>query len=48
MTKEEMLTEMIYMFGFEHVAVIRFARMIEKGVAEDVLLSTLKYYKEVG
>lgn len=47
MTKEEMLTEMIYMFGFEHVTVIRFARMIEKGVAEDVLLSILEYHKGV-
>lgn len=47
MTKEEMLTEMIYMFGFEHVIVIRFARMIEEGVAEDVLLSILEYHKGV-
>ena len=47
MTKEEMLTEMIHMFGFEHVTVIRFARMIEKGVAEDVLLSILEYHKGV-
>ena len=47
MTKEEMLTEMIYMFGFEHVTVIRFARMMEKGVAEDVLLSILEYHKGV-
>ena len=47
MTKEEMLTEMIYMFGFEHVTVIRFARMIEKGVAKDVLRSILEYHKGV-
>ena len=47
MTKEEMLTEMIYMFGFEHVITIRFARMMEKGVAEDVLLSILEYHKGV-
>ena len=47
MTKDDMLTEMIYMFGFEHVAVIRFARMIDKGVAEDVLLSVLEYHKGV-
>ena len=47
MTKEEMLTEMIYMFGFEHVTVIRFARMIEEGVAEDVLLGILEYHKGV-
>lgn len=47
MTKDDMLTEMIHMFGFEHVAVIRFARMIDKGVAEDVLLSVLEYHKGV-
>lgn len=47
MTKEEMLTEMIYMFGFEHIAVIRFARMIDEGVAEDVLLNVLEYHKGV-
>ena len=47
MTKEEMLTEMIYMFGFEHVTVIRFARMIDEGVAEEVLLNFLEYHKGV-
>ena len=47
MTKGEMLTAMIYMFGFEHTAVIRFARMIEEGVAEDVLLRILEYHKGV-
>lgn len=47
MTREEMLTEMIHMFGFEHVITIRFARMMEKGVAEDVLLSILEYHKGV-
>lgn len=47
MTKEQMLTEMIYMFGFEHITVIRFARMIDAGVAEDVLLSILEYHKGV-
>lgn len=47
MTKEQMLTEMIYMFGFEHITVIRFARMIEEGVAEDVLLNILEYHKGV-
>lgn len=47
MTKEEMLTEMIYMFGFEHVAVIRFARMVDEGIAENVLLSILEYHKGV-
>lgn len=45
MTKEEMLTEMIYMFGFEHIAVIRFARMIENGVPEEALLRILEYFK---
>lgn len=47
MTKDEMLTEMIHMFGFEHVTVIRFARMIEEGVAENVLLDILEYHKGV-
>lgn len=47
MTKEQMLTEMIHMYGFEHITVIRFARMIDEGVAEDVLLSILEYHKGV-
>ena len=47
MTKGEMLTAMIHMFGFEHITVIRFAKMIDEGVAEDVLLSILEYHKGV-
>ena len=47
MTKDDMLTEMIHMFGFEHITVIRFARMIEEGVTEDVLLGILEYHKGV-
>ena len=47
MTKEKMLTEMIHMFGFEHIIVIRFARMIDEDVAEDVLLRILEYHKGV-
>lgn len=47
MTKDDMLTEMIQMFGFEHIATIKFATMIDEGVAEDVLQNILEYYKGV-
>lgn len=47
MTKDEMLTEMIMIYGFEHIIVIRFAKMIDAGVAEDVLQSILEYHKGV-
>ncbi len=45
MTKDEMLTEMIRMFGFEHIATIKFAAMIDKGVPEEALLRILEYFK---
>lgn len=45
MTKDEMLTEMIMMFGFEHIASIKFAAMIDEGVSENVLMRILEYFK---
>lgn len=38
MTREEMLTRMIHLYGFEHEAVIQFAELMERdGVTDDVL-----------
>ena len=45
MTKDDMLTEMIQMFGFEHIATIKFAVMIDEGVPEEALLRILEYFK---
>lgn len=45
MTKDDMLTEMIHMFGFEHIATIKFAAMIDEGVSEEALLRILEYFK---
>lgn len=41
MTREQMLTEMIHMYGFEHEAVIQFARLVENPNISDEALSTL-------
>lgn len=41
MTREEMLTVMIHIYGFEHDAVIEFARLVENPNIPDKVLSTL-------
>ena len=41
MTREQMLTAMIRLYGFEHEAVIEFARLIENPNIDDKTLQTL-------
>lgn len=41
MTREQMLTAMIHLYGFEHEAVIEFARLVENPNIDDKTLQTL-------
>ena len=41
MTREEMLTRMIHLYGFEHEAVIQFAELMERDSITDDVLETL-------
>lgn len=41
MTREQMLSAMIHLYGFEHEAVIEFARLIENPNIDDKTLQTL-------
>lgn len=41
MTREQMLTKMIHIYGFEHEAVIQFARLMENPDISDKVLRTL-------
>lgn len=41
MTREQMLTAMIRLYGFEHEAVIQFARLIENPSVDDKTLMTI-------
>lgn len=41
MTREQMLTEMIHIYGFEHEAVIQFARLMENPYISDKVLQML-------
>lgn len=41
MTREQMLTQMIHIYGLEHEVVIQFARLVENPNISDKVLSTL-------
>ncbi len=41
MTREEMLTRMIRLYGFEHEAVIQFSKLMENTQINDVILGTI-------
>lgn len=41
MTREEMLTKMIRLYGFEHEAVIQFGRLMAKSQISDETLETI-------
>lgn len=46
MTKNEMLTEMINLYSFEHPIVIEFARLMDNGMDESVLKTILDCHKK--
>lgn len=47
MTREEMLTEMIHLYGFEHEAVIQFAQLMERPqISDETLATVLKCHQE--
>lgn len=47
MTRDEMLTEMIHLYGFEHKVVIQFAQAMESPYISDHTLELLvKLHKE--
>lgn len=48
MAREEYLTEMIHLYGFEHPAVIQFAELIERGVSEETLRVIVESHEEFG
>lgn len=47
MTREEMLTGMIRLYGFEHEAVIQFAQLMEDvQISDETLADILKCHQE--
>lgn len=47
MTRDEMLAEMIRIYGFEHEVVIAFAELMENpNIPDHALEAILKYHKE--
>lgn len=46
MTREEMLTRMIRLYGFEHEAVIQFAQLITTKISDETLETIVKCHEE--
>ncbi len=43
--KEELLSRMIKIYGFEHEAVIEFAALMETGISDKTLETLVKYHE---
>ena len=46
--REELLTRMIRMYGFEHAAVIQFAQLMETEVSDETLRVIVESHEETG
>lgn len=44
--REELLTRMIRLYGFEHKAVIQFAELMERPISDEVLETLVKCHEE--
>jgi len=45
MAREEYLSRMIHLYGFEHPAVIQFAELIERGVNDETLKTLVECHE---
>lgn len=46
--REELLTRMIQMYGFEHEVVIQFAELMEQGFETEVLQTIVETHERAG
>lgn len=46
--KDELLTRMIHLYGFEHPAVIQFAELIERGISNETLQTIVESHETYG
>ena len=46
--REEYLTRMIHLYGFEHQAVIEFARLMENGASDETLRTIVESHETNG
>ncbi len=48
MAREEYLSRMIHLYGFEHPAVIQFAELMEQGVSDETLKTLVEGHEKLG
>lgn len=48
MEREEYLSRMIHLYGFEHPIVIQFAELMERGVSNETLRVLVESHEEFG
>ena len=48
MAREEYLSRMIHLYGFEHPVVIQFAELMERGVSDETLKTLVESHEEFG
>jgi len=48
MAREEYLSRMIHLYGFEHPAVIHFAELMERGVSDETLKTLVESHEKLG
>ena len=46
--REELLTRMIHLYGFEHPAVIQFAELMERGASDETLTTIVESHESCG
>ena len=46
--REEYLSRMIHLYGFEHPVVIQFAELMERGVSDETLKTLVESHEEFG
>lgn len=48
MAREEYLSRMIHLYGFEHPAVIQFAELMEQGASDETLKTLVEGHEKLG
>lgn len=46
--REQLLTRMIQMYGFEHPSIIQFAQMMEDGASDETLQTIVEGHETLG
>ena len=46
--REEYLSRMIHLYGFEHAAVIQFAELMEQGASDETLKTLVEGHEKLG